>query len=89
VKSCEAAFDAGSIDRTGSRQREHSQGTLANARKIAQAYAGNMGLKIISLGDTWARRAFVICCRNDASLPTAARLLVDYLRGRARHRTLR
>jgi DNA-binding transcriptional LysR family regulator len=57
-------------------------------RKIAQAYAGNMGLKIIPLGDTWARRAFVICCRDEASLPTAARLLVDYLRRRARDRTL-
>jgi DNA-binding transcriptional LysR family regulator len=58
-------------------------------REIAQASAGNLGLKIIPLEDTWARRAFAICFRDEASLPTAARLLVDYLRGRARHRTLR
>jgi DNA-binding transcriptional LysR family regulator len=57
-------------------------------REIAQAYAGNMGLKIIPLEDTWARRAFAICFRDEASLPTAARLLVDYLRERARDRAL-
>jgi DNA-binding transcriptional LysR family regulator len=57
-------------------------------KEIAQTYAGAMGLKIIPLEDTWARRAFAICFREEASLPTAARLLVDYLRERARDRAL-
>lgn len=57
-------------------------------REIAQTFASSMGLKIIPLEDGWARRTFAICFRNQASLPTAARPLVDHLCEQAHARAL-
>jgi DNA-binding transcriptional LysR family regulator len=57
-------------------------------KEIAQTFAASMGLKIIPLEDAWARRTFAICYRDQAALPTAARLLVDHLCEQAHARAL-
>jgi hypothetical protein len=46
---------------------------------MASAAQQTLGLKIIPLTDTWARRRFVFRVRDDAVLSVPARLLVDSL----------
>lgn len=43
------------------------------------AFAGPMGLRVISLTDTWARRRMYVCVRQYGSLQAPARALVDHL----------
>ena len=45
----------------------------------ADAFAKPMGLRLIHLTDAWARRRMFVCVKQYASLPPAARLLVDSL----------
>jgi DNA-binding transcriptional LysR family regulator len=45
----------------------------------ARAFARPMGLRIIPLADSWARRRMFVCVRQYASLPPPARQLVDHL----------
>ncbi|OOG58199.1 LysR family transcriptional regulator [Polaromonas sp. C04] len=47
--------------------------------ELAQPYAAAFGLAIIPLTDPWAQRRFAICVRDEATLSTAARLLVAHL----------
>jgi len=50
-------------------------------REVADPYALTFGLRVMPLTDSWARRRFAICFRDEASLPAAARLLVEHLAG--------
>lgn len=52
-------------------------------REIAESYASGFDLRVIPLTDPWARRRFAVCFRDMASLPPAARLLVEFLAARA------
>jgi DNA-binding transcriptional LysR family regulator len=45
----------------------------------ADAFAGSMGLRAITLTDAWATRKMFVCVRQYAALPAAARQLVDHL----------
>lgn len=47
--------------------------------EIAASSAELMGLKVIPLQDTWAKRRFTICFRERESLPKAAATLLDFL----------
>lgn len=49
-------------------------------RKSAQLYQAELGIKLVPLTESWARRRLVICVRSDSILPTASQLLVDHLR---------
>lgn len=53
-------------------------------REVAGALQQVLGLRIIPLGNAWARRKFVICVRDDAALSVPARLLLDSLRESAK-----
>jgi len=46
----------------------------------SQAFAGPMGLRVISLADPWATRRMFVCVRQYATLSAPARQLVDHLR---------
>ena len=50
---------------------------------IAAIHARAGGLRTIGLEEPWARRRFVLCLRDEAALPPAARLLVGFLAERA------
>jgi DNA-binding transcriptional LysR family regulator len=54
-------------------------------REAVDASVDALGLKLVPLTDSWARRRFVICMRSRESLTATARLLVDYLHQRAGH----
>ncbi len=45
----------------------------------AEAFAGPMALRVVSLTDRWATRKMFVCVRQYASLPAPARALVDHL----------
>lgn len=45
----------------------------------AKAFAGSMGLRLVSLTDPWATRRMSVCVRQYATLPAPARQLVDHL----------
>ena len=45
----------------------------------AHAFAKPMGLRLVLLTDSWARRRMFVCVRQYASLPAPARQLVDHL----------
>jgi DNA-binding transcriptional LysR family regulator len=45
----------------------------------SQAFAGPMGLRVISLTDPWATRRMFLCVRQYATLSAPARQLVDHL----------
>jgi DNA-binding transcriptional LysR family regulator len=45
----------------------------------ARAFAQYMGLRLIGLTDTWAKRRMYVAIRQGAALPAAARQLVDHL----------
>ena len=47
-----------------------------------RAFAGPMGLRVVSLTDAWARRKMFVCIRRRASLTAPARLLADHLVGK-------
>ncbi|MCJ0763869.1 LysR family transcriptional regulator [Variovorax terrae] len=47
--------------------------------ELAQPYASAFGLRVVPLTDAWARRRFAICFRDAATLPPAARLLLEHL----------
>jgi DNA-binding transcriptional LysR family regulator len=46
----------------------------------SQAFAGPMGLRVISLTDPWAARRMFLCVRQYATLSAPARQLVDHLK---------
>ena len=52
--------------------------------EIAAPYASVTGLKVLPLKDAWAQRRFCICFRDQASLPKAAQMLLDFLTQAAR-----
>ncbi len=52
-------------------------------REAADGHARALGLILLPLTDAWALRRFVICLRARDSLTASARLLVDFLHGRA------
>ncbi|MDQ3024994.1 MAG: LysR substrate-binding domain-containing protein [Pseudomonadota bacterium] len=45
----------------------------------AKAFSKPMGLRLVALTDSWARRRMFVCVRQYASLPAPARQLVDHL----------
>ncbi|MGZ5111810.1 MAG: LysR family transcriptional regulator [Usitatibacter sp.] len=45
----------------------------------ARTFAGSMGLRLVSLTDSWATRRMSVCVRQYATLPAPARQLVDHL----------
>lgn len=45
----------------------------------ARAFAESMGLRLVSLTDSWATRRMSVCVRQYATLPAPARQLVDHL----------
>lgn len=48
--------------------------------EVAQPFAKTYGLRVMPLGNSWARRRFAICFRDAETLPPAAGLLVAHLR---------
>jgi len=52
-------------------------------REVAEVYARTYGLKVIPLAEPWARRRFIVCFRDAASLSPSAQLLVDHLAAQA------
>jgi len=48
----------------------------------ARAFAQYMGLRLVGLTDTWAKRRMYVAIRQGAALPAAARQLVDHLAGK-------
>ena len=48
-------------------------------REVAEPYAGIHRLRVVPLTDSWARRRFALCYRDERLLTPAARLLVDHL----------
>ena len=52
-------------------------------REVAQIYAEAYGLKLVPLDEPWSERRFIIVYGDDASLPPAARLLLDHLAAQA------
>lgn len=50
-------------------------------REVAEPYADAHGLCVLPLTDTWARRRFAICFRDELGLSSAARLLLAHLQG--------
>lgn len=48
-------------------------------RRIAEAHAKAVGIKIIALDETWATRQMHLCIRNYDSLSVSARVLVDQM----------
>lgn len=50
--------------------------------QVGQRYAGMLGIRVVPLSDTWARRGFVVCFRDFDALQPAARRMVEYLYAR-------
>lgn len=48
-------------------------------REVALPYAQSHGLKVIGLTDAWAKRRFALCVRDMATLPPAARSVLEHL----------
>lgn len=48
----------------------------------ARSFAATMGLRLVPLSDDWALRRMMLCVKSYKSLPSAARNLVDSLKGR-------
>jgi DNA-binding transcriptional LysR family regulator len=46
----------------------------------ARAFAGPMGLRLVALTDSWARRRMFVAVRSLEALPAPARLLVEHLK---------
>ncbi|SDZ89344.1 MULTISPECIES: LysR family transcriptional regulator [Acidovorax] len=53
-------------------------------REVAEPFARTAAVRIVPLGDAWARRSFAVCYRSSQALTPCARLLVDHL-ARAGH----
>ncbi|MEO5694357.1 MAG: LysR substrate-binding domain-containing protein [Usitatibacter sp.] len=47
--------------------------------QAARAFAAPMGLRLITLTDSWARRLMFVATRQDIALPAAVRQLVEHL----------
>lgn len=47
--------------------------------EVAEPYAQTHDLRVIPLSDSWARRRFAVCFRDEAFLTPAARLLLEHL----------
>ncbi len=47
--------------------------------ELAAPYIEAFGLVTVPLSDAWAERRFAICCRDEAQLTPAARLLIQHL----------
>ena len=52
-------------------------------REVVGTSARTLGLPLIPLTDTWARRRFVICTRPDVPMSATVHLLVSFLQARA------
>ncbi len=52
-------------------------------RGSAQLYRGALGVRIVTLNETWAERRLSLCVRAGESPSSVARLLVDHLRAQA------
>jgi DNA-binding transcriptional LysR family regulator len=50
--------------------------------EVASLYARAYGLAVVPLAEPWAQRRFIICYRDEKSLPPAAQLLADHLASR-------
>jgi DNA-binding transcriptional LysR family regulator len=50
--------------------------------EVASLYARTYGLAVVPLAEPWAQRRFIICYRDEKSLPPAAQLLADHLASR-------
>jgi DNA-binding transcriptional LysR family regulator len=48
---------------------------------VARRYAESLAIAMVELDEPWAERELSLCVRSYAALPTAARLLVDHLKG--------
>jgi len=53
-------------------------------REVAEPIAATVGVRVVPLSDTWARRRLVMCFRNEAALSPAARMLVEHLEAAGR-----
>ena len=51
--------------------------------EVADVYASAVGLRVVPLADAWARRQFVVCFKDPATLSSAARSLLDHLASRS------
>ena len=51
--------------------------------EVGAPYASMLGIRMIPLKDTWARRNFAVCFREFDALQPAAQRLVDHLVARA------
>lgn len=60
---------------------EAGMGLALAPRVIGERYSRLAGLRVLSLTETWAHRELRICVRSMESLPVAARLFVEHLRG--------
>jgi DNA-binding transcriptional LysR family regulator len=56
-------------------------------REAVRMYAASGAFALVPLSDAWAHRRFVVCLRNDGSVPATARLLAEALRERAAQST--
>lgn len=52
-------------------------------REVAAIYVKAYDLRIVGLAESWAKRRFVIVCRDEASLTPAAQLLLQHLSAQA------
>lgn len=52
-------------------------------REVAEVQAAAYGVKLVPLDEPWARRRFIACYRDEASLTPAAQLLLDHLESKA------
>jgi DNA-binding transcriptional LysR family regulator len=51
--------------------------------EVGVPYAAMLGIRVIPLGDSWARRSFAVCFRDAQALQPAAQRLVEHLVARA------
>ncbi|HEX6707016.1 MAG TPA: LysR family transcriptional regulator [Albitalea sp.] len=58
-------------------------GLAVMPREAIAPDASAAGLVLVPLADAWAERRFVVCMREEASLPATARLLVEHLGAQA------
>ena len=60
---------------------EAGLGIALQPRIAAEPYVETQRIRVLALEEPWARRELCICVRAVASLPAAARLLVEQLSG--------
>jgi len=55
-------------------------GSRIEPESAALRYARTMVIRVVQFTDDWALRDLRLCVREEARLPSFARLLLDYLR---------